>query len=98
MGAGSQKQAQEVRNQMGLTATQMASLLATKGDTSPMALVNGVWESSKITRDTVGAHEGRAGTMKRNRRGVSTRMANGSRYYNDVEATVQAYLAPRVVR
>jgi hypothetical protein len=63
-----------------------------------MALINGVWEAHKITRDTVGAHEGRVGTMRRNRRGVSTRMPNGSRYYNDVEATVQAYMAVKVVK
>jgi len=51
------------------------------------------WVSMKVNATTVGAFEGKAGSLRRSRKGRTYRMANGRRFYNDLEATVLAYKA-----
>jgi hypothetical protein len=82
-----------------LDARLIESLLApAKRQPAKLAFVNGAWEDIKLTKDTVGAHEGRAGTVVRTRKGATRRMPNGRRFYNDYEMIVDAYMAAKVVK
>lgn len=82
-----------------MDARMLESLLApAKPGKAKLAFVNGQWEDVKLTKDTVGAHEGRAGTVTRNRKGATRRKPNGRRFYNDYEMVVDAYMAAKVVK
>ena len=83
---------------MALSKAELSSLLA-GGKSANYTFSYGEWTTNyNVTRDNVGAFEGRAGTVTRNRKGRTSRKPDGSRKYNNLESCVQAYTAPRIVK